>query len=76
MREIKPTDKILCRFLRAKSPYGTNEGGDNPWYLADNANTICWCIKSPGGAGPDNGFVDPLKCVAGRTCFEAPTRQG
>lgn len=67
--EIKPINNKFCKYLKAKSPYGPVEGGDNPWYLLDRANTICWCIKSAGGAGPDNGLVDPSACVPGRKCY-------
>lgn len=72
MEKITPTNKEYCKFLRAKSPYGRLEGGENPWFLLDNANTICWCIQSAGGAGPDNDLVDPVKCVSGRRCFAKP----
>ncbi|NND07283.1 MAG: hypothetical protein HKN87_12970 [Saprospiraceae bacterium] len=67
--DINPLENKYCKFLKAKSPYGLTEGGENPWFLLDEANTICWCIKSAGGAGPDNGLVAPAKCVKGRSCF-------
>lgn len=70
--EIKPDDTKYCRFLRAKNPYGRLEGGGNTWLLHDDSNTICWCIKSSGAAGPDNGLVAPGNCVPGRRCYEAP----
>ena len=70
MEKIK-TD-IFCRYLKAKSPYGTLEGGGNDWFLLDNANTICWCVKSQGRMGPDNGLVDPVTCKVGRRCFKMP----
>lgn len=72
MEKTKSSDIKFCRFLRIKNPYGGLEGGENALYLLDDANSICWCIKSTGGAGPDNGLVDPPSCVAGRLCFEAP----
>lgn len=62
--------KNLCKFLRARNPYGMMEGGEHPWLLLDDANTICWCINSAGAMGPDSGLVSPVKCVEGRTCFE------
>lgn len=46
------------------------EGGEHPWLLLDDANTICWCINSAGAMGPDSGLVSPAKCVEGRSCFE------
>ena len=67
--DIKPINNKFCKFLKAKSPYGPVEGGDNPWYLLDEANTICWCIKSASGMGPDNGLVAPGECTVGRGCF-------
>ena len=69
MKEVKPVEHKICKFLRARNPYGMMEGGDHPWLLLDDANTISWCILSAGAAGPDNGLVGPLKCVEGRSCF-------
>jgi hypothetical protein len=60
-----------CKYLRAKNPYGLLEGGENPWLLPFESNTICWCVKSSNAAGPDNDLVHPDKCVEGRTCFKA-----
>lgn len=71
MDKVEPIKFKICKFLRAKNPYGGNEGGENPWYLIDDANTICWCIKSTGGAGPDNGLVTPTSCTEGRSCYKA-----
>lgn len=63
-------NKNLCRFLRARNPYGMMEGGEHPWLLLDDANTIFWCINSAGAMGPDSGLVSPKRCIEGRTCFE------
>lgn len=64
-----PIDQKLCRHLKARTPYGLTEGGENPWYLLDKANTICWCIKSASGVGPDNGLVSHSTCLPGRKCY-------
>jgi len=48
------------------------EGGENPWLLLDDANTISWCINSAGAMGPDNGLVSPMECKKGRSCFVSP----
>lgn len=69
MEKIKPIDMKFCRFLKAKNPFGTLEGGSNDWYVYDDANTIYWCVKSTGAAGPDNGLVDPKRCIPGRKCY-------
>ena len=69
MEENKPSKKSICKFLRARNPYGMMEGGEQPWLLMDDANTICWCITSAGAMGPDNGLVSPMECKEGRSCF-------
>ncbi|WP_422082294.1 hypothetical protein [Ulvibacterium sp.] len=69
MANDNPNKKNICKFLRARNPYGMMEGGENPWLLLDDANTICWCITSAGATGPDNGLVSPLHCLEGRSCF-------
>lgn len=69
---VKPIDYKLCKNLRARNPYGMSEGGENPWYLLDDANTIFWCIRGSGGTGPDNGLVHSGSCQSGRRCFADP----
>jgi hypothetical protein len=69
MEENKSNKLSICKFLRARNPYGMMEGGDNPWCLLDDANTICWCISSAGAVGPDNDLVSPTYCREGRSCF-------
>ena len=68
MEENKHSKLSICKFLRARNPYGMMEGGDSPWLLLDDANTICWCITS-SGVGPDNGLVSPTNCTERRDCF-------
>ncbi len=68
--ENKDVDtKRICKFLRARNPYGMMEGGDHPWLLLDDANTTCWCINSAGAMGPDGGLVSPKHCRDNRGCF-------
>ena len=69
MDNPKTNKMSMCSFLRARNPYGMMEGGDSPWLLLDDANTICWCIKAAGGVGPDNGLVSPSGCNETRSCF-------
>lgn len=69
MEHTKPNKISICKFLRARNPYGMMEGGDDPWLLLDDANTTCWCINSAGAMGPDNGLVSPMHCTKGRSCF-------
>ncbi|MGK7393382.1 MAG: hypothetical protein ACNS62_02375 [Candidatus Cyclobacteriaceae bacterium M3_2C_046] len=72
MQKIDPTKTPFCRFLKAKNPYGTLEGGNQGWFTYDDANTIYWCVKSLGAGGPDNGPVAPGACLSGRKCYKAP----
>ena len=69
MGQTKSGNTTICKFIRARNPYGMMEGGDHPWLLLDDANTICWCINSSGGIGPDNGVVSQSGCKEGRSCF-------
>lgn len=69
MGQNKSGENNICKFLRARNPYGMMEGGSHPWLLLDDANTICWCINSAGAVGPDNGEVSPMSCQEGRSCF-------
>lgn len=67
--QMKTEVPKLCKYLRARNPYGMPEGGENPWYLLDDANTIFWCIRTAGGTGPDYSLVGPGPCQHGRSCF-------
>lgn len=71
MKKIDPLNTKFCRFLKAKNPFGTLEGGQHEWYTYDDANTIYWCVKSLGAGGPDDGPVAPRLCIAGRKCYKA-----
>ena len=64
--------KPFCRDLRAKNPFGLLEGGENPWRLFEDSNTISWCIRANGGIGPDHGLVTPHECIPGRACYRSP----
>jgi hypothetical protein len=72
MKEVKPLDIKHCRYLKSKNPFGTLEGGDNPRFVYDDANTIYWCVKSMGAGGPDDGPIDPRLCIKGRSCYAEP----
>ena len=72
MNSVDPPKPKICKYLRARNPYGMMEGGEHPWLMLDDANTISWCIQSAGAAGPDSGLVGPKYCVEGRACFVDP----
>ena len=74
MEKLNVENKVYCKYLRTKNPYGSLEGGGNHFFIDDNANTICWCVVTQGGMGPDSGLVDPPICVEGRKCYLAPDK--
>jgi hypothetical protein len=69
MEKKYPTEKLICRYLKAKNSFGMIEGGENPWYGIDDPNTTFWCNKTSGPIGPDNLFCDPRSCKPGRKCY-------
>jgi hypothetical protein len=73
MRKVEALPNKFCKYLRAKNPYGTLEGGENPWYLLDEALMTYWCLRSMNAVGPDESYVEPRKCTAGRSCFCPPS---
>ncbi|HBH25445.1 MAG TPA: hypothetical protein DDY13_18765 [Cytophagales bacterium] len=74
MERLKEQKIKYCRYLRAKNPFGSLEGGGNPFFFPEDANTICWCIRGDGSIGPDQGVVDPFTCQSGRKCYEPPLK--
>ncbi len=73
MSNNKSRNMERCRFFRAKSPYhGAVGGGDSSMSLNDDNLANCWCVKTQGPTAPDYGFVDPTRCVSGRSCFTEP----
>lgn len=67
------SNKIGCKFLRAKNAYGTMEGGDSPFLPLDEGTTSYWCLKTCSPVGPDNNFVHTQKCSGNRMCFSGIT---
>jgi len=65
-------NKKYCRYLKAKNAFGTLEGGNSPAFVVEDANSICWCVKTMNPMGPDNGPVDPLRCTEKRRCYAPP----
>jgi hypothetical protein len=64
----------ICRFLRAKTGYGTLEGGENPWLLLDTSTAVHWCLCTMTSCGPDDEFAHSDVCHEGRGCFMPPRK--
>ena len=63
--ESKP---LVCTSLRTKGgwvPYGERVTWDSGFIT----NAIFWCIETGDPVGPDDNFVHPHRCIAGRACY-------
>lgn len=63
---------VVCRRLRAKGTPGMHytELVDFDDGYCDSATF--WCLATGEPVGPDDGFVHPHACIAGRECFKHP----
>lgn len=63
----------VCSMLRTKTAFGTyvTDGDDSEWHEGTSSTAVYWCLKTMDMAGPDDGFVDPHACRAGRACYRA-----
>lgn len=59
-----------CLHLRSKGMYVT--GCMNPEEEdAEIGDGYCWCNRTQGMIGPDDGLVARAACASGRPCYEA-----
>ena len=68
---VQPADPLrqpACQHLLSKGMYvtGTLDPEVDSGLMGDG---YCWCAKTQRQFGPDNGFVDRVTCVAGRSCY-------
>jgi len=40
-----------------------------------DASGHCWCYDTQQVRGPDDGFVEPERCVPGRSCYRSAFEQ-
>ena len=58
----------VCGRLRSKGAgvvYGEPIRWENGYY----PNAVFWCLRTADTVGPDDHYVHPHVCVAGRQCF-------
>jgi len=58
----------VCGRLRSKGAgvvYGEPIRWENGYY----PNAVFWCLQTADTVGPDDHYVHPHECVAGRQCF-------
>src|SRR5207244_1679540 len=71
-----PDAPVVCRRLRSKGTPGVIYD-DRVSFAAGYVPTATfWCTATADAVGPDDSYVHPHACVAGRPCFEAPFRKG
>jgi hypothetical protein len=64
----------VCAMLRTKTSFGgyvLDEDDQSDWQQGTSSTAVYWCLKTMDMAGPDDDFVDPRCCRAGRTCYRA-----
>jgi hypothetical protein len=58
----------VCRHIRSKGA-GVVYGQPAQWESGYYPNAVFWCLNTADPVGPDDGFVHPHACIAGRDCF-------
>jgi hypothetical protein len=66
---------IVCRRLRSKGTPGVNYESSLGFDAGYISTATFWCTATADAVGPDDSYVHPHACVAGRICFEAPREQ-
>lgn len=66
---------IVCRRLRSKGTPGVSYDGSVSFDAGYISTATFWCSATTGAVGPDDSYVHPHACVAGRICFERPREQ-
>ena len=66
---------IVCRRLRSKGTPGVSYEGSVSFDAGYISTATFWCTATADAVGPDDSYVHPHACVAGRICFEPPRDQ-
>jgi hypothetical protein len=68
--EISRPVAVACQHLRSKGMYVT--GCLNPEEEdGEVGDGYCWCNRTQGMIGPDDGLVSRGGCAAERACYQA-----
>ena len=60
----------FCGSLRSKKFFMMDSLATEAEQYLDASNH-CWCRETQQVIGPDNGRVQPNRCVPGRTCYSS-----
>jgi hypothetical protein len=66
---------IVCRRLRSKGIPGVSYEDSVSFDAGYVSTATFWCTATADAVGPDDSYVHPHACVAGRICFEPPREQ-
>jgi len=67
--EAEPALPQVCRLLRTKTAFGADAAGAL-WKRGESTTAAYWCLGTMECFGPDEGYVHPHACAAGRRCFQ------
>jgi hypothetical protein len=66
---VPPSAPTVCRRLRSKGTPGVTYEGSVSWQSGFVSTASFWCTATGDAVGPDDTYVHPHVCVAGRVCF-------
>jgi hypothetical protein len=64
----------FCGDLRSKKFFMINGVATSAEDYLDPSGH-CWCYHTQQVIGPDGGFVEPQRCVPGRTCYRSAVQR-
>jgi hypothetical protein len=70
MSEKEKPLPVVCRLLRTKASFGSEQGAS--WQRGDSNTDVFWCLNTMESVGPDDSFVHAHECRKGRACFQVP----
>jgi hypothetical protein len=65
----EPPEPRVCRLLRTKSAFGADATGAR-WRRGESTTAAYWCLGTMECFGPDESWVHPHVCAAGRRCSQ------
>jgi hypothetical protein len=70
-KKREPGEKLpnVCRLLRTKTAYGTDERGAT-WKRGESSTAVYWCLATMEPFGVDDNYCHPHSCVRGRSCYQ------
>ncbi|HVQ39655.1 MAG TPA: hypothetical protein VMS31_19100 [Pyrinomonadaceae bacterium] len=70
LNRVAAIQSAFCGSLRSKKFFMLDTLATEPEQYLDASNH-CWCRETQQVIGPDNGRVNPTRCVPGRECYSS-----